>query len=691
MAPSHKSESDPVTQTSSNLSSFLELGSINQTNSARIAQTEDMSGQHLLSLPSEILAVILMHLSVIAPLCLSDHYNPLYRHLDIHDARVQRLGWMNITHVCARLREIALGMPMLWASLVLAEDSTRWLSEVLHRSGDQPLTLSLHKSFGRSKFNHRERVCAILTEPSHLSRVKSVTISDLHGWRPFARTLLTQPAPQLEDLVLGPKELHKVFGLHKVKMFVLPKTLFGTKSQSSAAPRLCRLSLTQCDFLWSSLRHFSTLTVLSIDRYHVAPDHQYDVQYLSPQDNDTSMTSGTRLGSVLDTTTSMEEVVTCLCALPCLEELSLVNALPSWEPLATAVEFPRISLPKLHSVIIKQRSLHPASLILDLLDAPKLDYCGLFYWTTPGLTDSSLSDRFVRLTRFLSNFAANLPGPIHTLNLNFGQPGHIAPHFGAEDATLSASCLTGRGSPLQRDCLKITITMAAPLGSPSAFPMRHACVEPIISALPLSNLGQLNLADRTSPYEDESFHSVDFTLWRRIYDQCASVTNLTAHGLALAPLIPLLAGRNLPSWTFVEPPPEPRIPVFPSLKHLRLSVEGFDDVDYGVCVCLVERTGRSENMAGIVARYLEVVRDSLASRANSGYTSNITQDDIPFPKLDSLSLSVVLSGKYVKPEDVTRFVETFGEVFAPVAKVVRPLDLHVKEDVVARPTRLFGR
>ncbi|KAI0818607.1 hypothetical protein BC629DRAFT_1463150 [Irpex lacteus] len=589
-----KSESNPVTQTSCNSSSFLEWGFINPTKSARIAQVEDIPGQHLLSLPSEILAVILTHLSAISPLCLSD----IYRHLDIHDARVQRLGWMNITHVCARLRNIALGMPMLWASLVLAEDSTRWLSDVLHRSGDQPLTLSLHKAFGRYKFDHRKKAYAALTEPCHLSRVKSVIISDLHGWRPFARTLLTQPAPQLEDLVLGPKELHAVFGLHKVKMFVLPKTL--------AAPRLCKLSLTQCDFLWTSLRHFSTLTALFIDRYH----------YLSPLDNDTSMTSGTRLGSV----------VTCLCALPCLEELSL--------PPATAVEFPRISLPKLHSIIIKQRSLHRASLILDLLDAPKLDYCGLSYWTTPGLTDSSLSDRCVRLTRFLSNFAANLPGPIHTLNLNFGQPGHIAPHFGAEDATLSASCLTERGSSPQRDCLKITITMAAPLGSPSAFPMRHACVEPIISALPL-----------TSPYEDESFHSVDFALWRRIYDQCAS--------LALAPLIPLLATRNLPSWTIVEPPPEPRIPVFPSLKHLCLLVEGFDVVD-------LEHTGRCENMEGIVARYLEVVRDSLASRANSGHASTTTQDNIPFPKLDSLSMAVDLSGK---------FEETFGELFAPVAKV----------------------
>ncbi|KAI0771763.1 hypothetical protein BC629DRAFT_1441919 [Irpex lacteus] len=637
-----------------------------------VPRTNDVAGPHLLALPNEILAIILTYLSDIAPLFLS-RYEPILSSygFGVRDERVRRLGWVTTAHVCTRLRAVALGAPMLWTSIVLADDSPRWLTEVLHRSGDQPLSLCLHKAMDED----REKTCAILSEPCHLSRAKSVTVADMRGWHLFACTLLTQPAPQLEDLFLGPKDPNTGAYLSGSNVCVLPSTLFGTKP--SPAPRLRRLSLTQCDFRWSSLRRFSTITVLSIDRFFVRPDQAYHVHYLLHAPNsETRLTTPIHLGDTFDFMSSMKDVVTCLCALPCLEELSLENALPRRDPRSESdIELPRISLPKLRSIVIKQRSLYLTSLVLHLLDAPKLDYCELSYWTTPEPVGNPLHDQgaMAILTSFLFNFVSNLPGPIHTLELNFGrQVGAKTPYFGPQDATLSASCLKEYGSLHERDCLRITMSMAISTGIPILFPFRHTCIEPIVSALPLSNLNRLYIADSTSPNDDDVvFHWVNFSFWRRIYECCASATNVTAKGLALVPLIPLLATRNLPSWTFLKPPPEPRTPVFPSLKDLRLITEAFDVADRGV-------------MAHIIAQYFAVVRDALESRTAGWEFGALT-----LPKLESLSLNVQLWGMIcVKEEDEAgRYKETYEEMFAEVAEVVRPLELHVRKHIAKlRPT-----
>lgn len=573
-----------------------------------VAQTNEVAGPRLLSLPDEILSTILIYLSSILPLCLSSqgHWQSIIPGHDlsgIRSERLRRLGWVIVAHVCSRLRNIALGMPTLWASIVAAENSMRWIPEVLHRSGDQPLWLSLYKA---RDDDDQEKACAILSEPCYLLRTKHITISTLRGWRPFVRTLLTQPAPQLEDLFMGPQDSSNKLENHLWTREVEIFTLFGTKR--SAAPRLSRLALVQCNFLWSSLRHFPTLTVLSIDRKPPI-DTRYCDQYVV-QSLDSEATVPVRTYQYdsnvfpLDIVSSMKDVVTCLRALPCLKELLLVNALPGWHSTTANTIFRRIPLPYLNSLTIKQRSLRSASVILDLLDAPELDYCELYYWTSPVPTDDASQDdpSQAMLTRFLSNFTAHLPGPIHELDLKFWQScvySYGSPRFGVEDVTLSASCLSARGSSLsEHGCLRIAITLDALSSSSMSeiFPHRHACVEPIISALPLSNLNWLNIADKICPVmpeagEDDLSHCVDFPLWQRIYSHCASATSISAKGLALVPLIPLLSTRNHPRWTFVAPPPEPRTPAFPRLKHLHLSVEGFDDVHRGVCICLVRRTG----------------------------------------------------------------------------------------------------
>lgn len=127
------------------------------------------------------------------------------------------------------------------------EHSASWLSEILRRSKSESLSLSCHEP--DEDFDDQDDACDVLSQPCHLSRIKRLTITDLHGWRPFALTLLTEPAPRLESLSLGPrmsKWLH-TSSSSKPKVTVLPSTLFQTGSESAIVPPLRSLSLVYRD------------------------------------------------------------------------------------------------------------------------------------------------------------------------------------------------------------------------------------------------------------------------------------------------------------------------------------------------------------------------------------------------------------------------------------------------------------
>lgn len=425
------------------------------SDAAHNAETDDsdVAKPHLLTLPTEILTLILTYLSTIAPLCITKDQN-IYIGDEYHrhcHPKVKRLGWVCAAHVCVRLRDIALGMPNLWASAILVEHSASWLSEILRRSKSESLSLSCHEP--DEDFDDQDDACDVLSQPCHLSRIKRLNITDLHGWRPFALTLLTGPAPRLESLSLGPRmsEWLHTSSSSKPKMTVLPSTLFQTGSESVIVPPLRSLSLVYCDFLWTSLTKFSALTLLSIIRPCRPPESLYEVQYLSESD----AFFVRRSENDFDFSSSMTEVVACLCALPCLESLTLENALPYWDlDEADFDSFPRIPLPHLHSVVIKQLSLQPSSLILDLLDAPQLCKCDLSYWTIARSLGAGLRRRCGMLSRFLSGFVAHLPEPIDKLALNFKHDVTTWSDFGDEEIKISAFCATAQNNP----CLTITST-----------------------------------------------------------------------------------------------------------------------------------------------------------------------------------------------------------------------------------------
>lgn len=178
------------------------------------------------------------------------------------------------------MREVALGLPVLWTSVLVVEQLTSWLPVILQRSGDQRLSLfspvntglrSLRKRLKDIAVKTTEEPSAILCKYRHLSRIKHVAAAGLLIWLLFVRTLLTSPVPQLETLSMG-SERHS-------KMVVLPQTLFGHENEF--APRLPSLSLRWCDFSWPSL-HIPTLIVLSIIGPEFKSRQEYEFEYVSP-------------------------------------------------------------------------------------------------------------------------------------------------------------------------------------------------------------------------------------------------------------------------------------------------------------------------------------------------------------------------------------------------------------------------
>ncbi|VDC01168.1 unnamed protein product [Peniophora sp. CBMAI 1063] len=105
---------------------------------ARRRRNAHVSG--LYKLPPEVLAIICINLKHVwlddfGPRLLEDEDEP-----DVDPVYV--LGWLNITHVCNRLREVALQLPSLWCDVECHRYPSGFRTAFESRSGDLPLRYS---------------------------------------------------------------------------------------------------------------------------------------------------------------------------------------------------------------------------------------------------------------------------------------------------------------------------------------------------------------------------------------------------------------------------------------------------------------------------------------------------------------------------------------------------------------------
>lgn len=177
------------------------------------------------------------------------------------------LGFLTITHVCRRWRDIALTMSSLWSTLTFML-GPRWLEEMLRRSKSAPLTI--HHDLDHIPYSWKDyktlSTAVIDTVERNLHRIKSLSFSMYleRGIRFPLTEVMTKPAPLLEGLTLSMK------GLQSLPSF--PNSFLG--GQPSNIRRLC---LNNVGYNWatSPFVNLSTLTI-TVFASHEYPLPSYD-------------------------------------------------------------------------------------------------------------------------------------------------------------------------------------------------------------------------------------------------------------------------------------------------------------------------------------------------------------------------------------------------------------------------------
>jgi len=147
--------------------------------------------------------------------------------------RVQKLGWIGVTHVCRHWRQVALGDSSLWARITGFSPNAKWVSEVLVRARNAPLVVDFAIS----------PVPEILSELTpHIFRIHELRLRGLSVDRPQGlQEICALEAPALEHFELGVSAPYPVT-FHQ---------LGGTTLFRGRAPKLRTLSLSKVYIPWS--------------------------------------------------------------------------------------------------------------------------------------------------------------------------------------------------------------------------------------------------------------------------------------------------------------------------------------------------------------------------------------------------------------------------------------------------------
>ncbi|KAI0063011.1 hypothetical protein BV25DRAFT_495662 [Artomyces pyxidatus] len=185
-----------------------------------------MNLDRTLRLPPEVLAHVFMFSARYDPPCRISTRRAWDRRL--------RLGWIGVTHVCSRWRQIALAFPALWSRVDFVVGET-WANEMFARSKMAPVIVSSMPITGH-EFTARDARSISL----HLSHIRRVCINaqcngDFFHW-------LGSPAPMLNSIDVVAMQTRGY------SPPILPASMFN-----HYAPHLQQLHLEGfCRFPWTS-------------------------------------------------------------------------------------------------------------------------------------------------------------------------------------------------------------------------------------------------------------------------------------------------------------------------------------------------------------------------------------------------------------------------------------------------------
>ncbi|KAI0263190.1 hypothetical protein BC834DRAFT_887857 [Gloeopeniophorella convolvens] len=224
------------------------------------------------------------------------------------------LGWIADTHVCQHWRQVALGDGSLWGDIKGFPTKNKWIPEMVARSKDAPLNVSLKVE------PLDKRLLSMFLR--HLPRIRELALPGLspsQAGEGVIRKILTHEAPILERFTLrSPGDGKKTSPIvpNEVGLF-----------RGHGAPRLREVTLYGVNLPWSSFSR-SPLTHLDVR--------------LSP-----GFPSMPSLGGI-------EHLMGVLTGCPTLELLSLHHCLPSTP--STLDQTSTVDLPKLQRLALTDTS-----------------------------------------------------------------------------------------------------------------------------------------------------------------------------------------------------------------------------------------------------------------------------------------------------------------------------------------------
>ena len=220
----------------------------------------------------------------------------------------QKLGWIAVTHVCQRWRQVALGDSSLWARITGYLPNAKWISEMLVRARSVPLAVDFSVTPGSE---------ILFKFAPHIFRIRELRLCGLslpRGFRPPGlRELCALEAPVLEYFELGTS----------VPYPVTFRQLGGTTLFRGQAPKLRTLSLSKVSIPWSLLPR-GQLTQLKITLFRGVSDPNTS----SPSDSNPNL-----LHDLLINSPDLEVLVLEFC----------LPAIHSQAPDGRKIHLPRLS------------------------------------------------------------------------------------------------------------------------------------------------------------------------------------------------------------------------------------------------------------------------------------------------------------------------------------------------------------
>src|SRR6266850_2972375 len=192
-------------------------------------------------LPTELLARIFHFCALAEPLWMSQ--------------LPSKLGWITVTHVCQRWRQVALDDTSLWARITGFSRSPKWIAESLARARNAPLVFSL---WGRPS----PEILANL-QP-HISHTRELQLGDLsmHHSREV-QEIFGLEAPALEHFGLW-------FSEYDPGGSITFPQISGTELFKGRAPKLRTFTLSEVFVPWSLIPR-GQLTRIQITRFKGIP------------------------------------------------------------------------------------------------------------------------------------------------------------------------------------------------------------------------------------------------------------------------------------------------------------------------------------------------------------------------------------------------------------------------------------